>query len=140
MKHLTVSAGILINNNQILCTQRGESKYEYISKKFEFPGGKVESDESTKQAVIREVQEELNIVLYPCRVKEYISVNHNYPDFSITMHTFLCPVKSREMKKTEHLECIWLNKEELNNLDWAPADIPIVEKIMSEKSLSNDIV
>lgn len=135
MKHLIVTAAILINENQILCTQRGESKHVYISRKFEFPGGKVEDGESNKAAIVREIQEELKFQLDPINVIEYMTVEHTYPDFAITMHSFLCPVDSRDIVQTEHIDSIWLNQSELDKLDWAPADIPIVKKLMNEVSL-----
>ena len=127
MKTVEVVAAIVINNNQILCTQRGESKLEYISKKWEFPGGKVEPSESQEEALIREMQEELKLSI--SIKKHFLTVNHSYPDFKIVMHSFLCHTDVRDLTLTEHLEAKWLDKSELNLLDWAEADIPIVQKL-----------
>ena len=125
MKHYNISAAIIIVEKQILCLQRGESKYDYISKKYEFPGGKIEAGESPENAVIREINEELNLDIHD--LSFFTSVDHEYPDFKITMHAFLCKAQDFEkIKLSEHLEYQLLDKTELLNLDWAAADVPIV--------------
>ena len=65
MKQVTVVAAIIIQDEQILCVQRGESKLPYISKKYEFPGGKVEAGETLSETVIREIREELDMDIIP---------------------------------------------------------------------------
>ena len=71
-------------DGQILCVQRGENKYDYISCKWEFPGGKIESDETEEQALIREIQAELQVKI---RLGEkLVIVNHEYPDFTLCRH------------------------------------------------------
>ena len=130
MKHYNVVAAIIIYNNKILCMQRGNSKYDYISKKYEFPGGKVENGESETNAIIREIKEELIIDI---SVEEkYITVDHAYPDFNITMHCYICNTNNISLTLTEHIDYKWLNKTELKTLDWAAADIPIIEKLLNE--------
>ncbi|MDG1731641.1 MAG: (deoxy)nucleoside triphosphate pyrophosphohydrolase [Thalassotalea sp.] len=129
MKTVEVVAAIIKNNNQILCTQRGESKLAYISKKWEFPGGKVEKNESLKAALQREIMEELH--MHVDVMEHVITVNHEYPDFKIIMHSFFCTTNTRNLTLTEHLEAKWLNLEELPSLDWAAADIPIVDKLIN---------
>jgi 8-oxo-dGTP diphosphatase len=124
MKEIRVSAAVIIHNKKILCVQRGENKLKYISNKFEFPGGKIEPGESPSKTVIREIKEELNMVI--SAQKELIVVEHTYPDFHITMHTYLCSCCDDKVFLNEHISYKWLNKEELNTLDWAEADIPIV--------------
>ena len=62
----------------------------------------------------------------------FMTVNCPYPDFEITMHAYLCKVKSQEFVRKEHIDHKWLRKEELNTLDWAPADQPIVAKLMEK--------
>ncbi len=131
MKHYNISAAIIIVEKQILCLQRGESKYGYISKKYEFPGGKIEEGESPENAVIREINEELNLDIYD--LSYFLTVDHEYPDFKITMHAFLCKPKNfEEIKLNEHLTYQLLDKIDLLNLDWAAADVPFVEKIINE--------
>jgi len=128
MKSIEVEAGIIIFKNKILCVQRGESKLHYISKKYEFPGGKIEIGETKTEAVKREIFEELKLSIY---VKEvFITVTHQYPDFFLTMHSLICRCDSPTITLTEHINYKWLKKEELANLDWAEADIPIMKKLM----------
>lgn len=127
MKTVEVVAGIVVNAGQILCTQRGKSKLSYISKKYEFPGGKVEPNESNEVALTRELQEELLMVVEV--INHYITVNHQYPDFKIILHAYICHTNSRQLTLTEHLNAKWLNVKQLDSLDWAAADIPVVEKL-----------
>lgn len=127
MKTIEVVAAIVMNDNKFLCTQRGLSKLGYISKKYEFPGGKVELNESRENALKREMQEELHMDVVI--VKHYLTVEHTYPDFKIIMHSYLCKSKTRDLVLTEHLEALWLSADELESLDWAAADIPIVDKL-----------
>jgi 8-oxo-dGTP diphosphatase len=131
MKKVEVVAAILCFEDKILCVQRQESKLPYISKKFEFPGGKIETGESNREALKRELIEELNIT--PQIEDLYLSVNHLYPDFEITMHSFICIVESKEIILNEHISSQWLTRKELSKLDWAAADIPIVTKLMSHE-------
>jgi 8-oxo-dGTP diphosphatase len=128
MKKIEVVAAIIIHNEFILCTQRNESKLKYISNKFEFPGGKIEDGETKREALKRELIEELNIE--PIIKDLYLSVVHQYPDFELTMHSFICAASSKNITRNEHISHQWLKKEALNTLDWAAADIPIVKKLM----------
>ena len=129
MKRIEVVAGIIYCKNQILCVQRPQNKLHYISEKFEFPGGKIEEGETQKEALHREILEELNI---STKIKSlFMTVVHEYPDFELTMHTFICEVEKKELTLVEHIDQKWLTTEELKTLDWAAADIPIVNKLMS---------
>jgi len=129
MKHIEVVAAVILNNNQYLCVQRNSSKYDYISYKYEFPGGKVEKNETNEEALIREIKEELNLEI---QIEKYIiTVDHTYPDFKISMHTYLCDSNNREITLNEHINQKWLRKEDLRNLDWAEADVPIVNYLIN---------
>jgi 8-oxo-dGTP diphosphatase len=129
MKKIEVVAGIIFFQNEILCVQRPKSKYPYISEKFEFPGGKIEIGETKEQALKRELFEELNI---STNIKSlYLTVVHEYPDFELTMHSFICEVETKELTLHEHISLEWLTVNELGKLDWAGADIPIVSKLVS---------
>jgi 8-oxo-dGTP diphosphatase len=130
MKKVEVVAAIIIYENEILCVQRAESKLDYISKKFEFPGGKIESGESKQDALKRELIEELNINPHISHL--YLTVIHQYPDFELTMHSFICNTTSKEIVLTEHISSKWLKRSELINLDWAAADMPIVQKLIQD--------
>ncbi len=130
MKSIEVVAAIIIHENKILCVQRGESKFYYISKKYEFPGGKMEQDETKESAIKREILEELHMVI---DVKaEFLTVHHQYPDFTLIMHSFICSCSQTDLTLTEHINYKWLKKDELLSLDWAAADIPIMEKLMNQ--------
>ena len=129
MKKIEVVAGIIYCKNQILCVQRPKNKLHYISEKFEFPGGKIEEGETKKEALHRELLEELNI---STKIKSlFMTVVHEYPDFELTMHTFICEVETKELTLVEHIDQKWLTLKELKTLDWAAADIPIVNKLIS---------
>ncbi len=127
MKHIEVVAAIIQHKGKTLCVQRAESKYDYISKKFEFPGGKVEEGESNEAAIIREIKEELELDIQISA--PYLSVFHEYPDFAITMHGFLCNAENDQLILNEHIDFKWLSISELDQLDWAAADIPFVNKL-----------
>lgn len=130
MKTIQVVAAIIIKDNKILCTQRNVNKLSYISCKFEFPGGKVEAGESEEEALTREIQEELDMEIQP--FEKYITVDHTYPDFRIIMHCYKCLTTSKSLNLKEHLSYQWLTAPELEKLDWAAADISIVNKLVEE--------
>jgi 8-oxo-dGTP diphosphatase len=129
MKHYSVVAAIIKSGLYFLCVQRDKGKYDYISYKYEFPGGKVEPGETNEEALKREIREELDLQLYD--LQEYIVIDHAYPDFSLTMHCYSASCDNAKPMLKEHIDYKWLTKEELNQLDWAAADIPAVEKIQA---------
>ena len=128
MKHIEVVAAIIVNDNKILCVQRGESKLDYISRKYEFPGGKMEIGEKREETIKREISEELKMLIVV--EEDFLTVTHHYPDFIITMHSFICRCNDAKVTLTEHIDFKWLDKSELESLDWAAADVPIVQKLM----------
>jgi len=129
MKHLNVVAAIIIHNGQILCMQRGQAKQDYISYKYEFPGGKIEVGETRTEALIRELKEEMNIEVKIGEEDYFMTVNHSYPDFELTMHSYICHVDRKEFIRKEHIDHQWVTPQELKTLEWAPADYPIVERL-----------
>jgi 8-oxo-dGTP diphosphatase len=125
MKRIEVVAAVIQHQNKILAVQRGPAKYAYISEKWEFPGGKMEAEETEEQTIIREIREELDMQI---EVKaKLLTVEHSYPDFHLTMHAYLCETEQSEPTLTEHIDFKWLSLAELEVLDWAGADVPIVE-------------
>ena len=129
MKKIEVVAGVIFWKDQVLCVQRAKNKLIYISEKFEFPGGKMEEGETKEAALHRELLEELSLSV---RIKSFfMTVVHTYPDFELTMHAYLCEVGNRFVKLNEHIDSKWLLVDQLSTLDWAAADIPIVEKLLS---------
>jgi len=129
LKTIKVVAAIIYFEDKILCTQRGPSKYDYIHHKYEFPGGKVEPGETNEEAIIREIKEELGMDIK--NPTFFTQVNHDYPDFRIIMDAYKCNVSSKSLKLKEHIDFKWLNESELNELDWAAADIPILKSIQN---------
>ena len=127
MKKIAVVAAVIKHEDKILCVQRAPSKYDYISLKYEFPGGKVEQGETPEQAIIREIQEELHMEIVVN--SHLITVDYDYPDFSISLNTFLCHSKNKELQLLEHVDYQWLAINELTTLDWAAADLPIVDEL-----------
>lgn len=129
MKTVEVVAGIILDERgRIFCVQRGESSKLYISKKWEFPGGKLEAGETRDEALIRELKEELRIDVDPYEF--VLTVDHTYPDFRLIMHSFKCRIlNDMEPELTEHLQSKWLSSSDLDVLDWAAADVPIVEAL-----------
>ena len=126
MEKTKVVCGFVKHNNKILITQRGD---ERNYGKWEFPGGKIETGETREEALVRELQEELNITVGSL---EYLTtVDHKYPDFRLIMHGYTCRiVDSSSPVLTEHLDSRWLFSNELKDLDWAAADIPIVDLLV----------
>lgn len=124
---IEVVAAVIRHEGKYLCMQRGKSRYAYVSEKFEFPGGKVEAGEAQLEALKREISEELEIEIQA--EKHLVSVTHHYPDFSIVLHAWLCQSFSKEIQLKEHISMQWLLPNELHNLDWAAADLPVVEAL-----------
>lgn len=131
MKTIEVVAAIIIDEGKILCVQRNLNKFEYISKKFEFPGGKIEFGETKEETIKREIKEELEMTVQI--QEEYLTVEHEYPDFRLIMHSFICTCNDISLTLKEHIDYKWLYKNEIANLDWAAADIPIVEELIKSK-------
>lgn len=129
MKTIEVVAAIIQHDGKFFCAQRNSNKKEYLAYKYEFPGGKVEEGETKESALVREIQEELS---WDISIDQFfMTVDHTYPDFKLIMHGFLCLPKTLDFNLNEHISYHWLTKSELNTLDWAAADIPIVDKIMT---------
>jgi 8-oxo-dGTP diphosphatase len=131
MKSFDVVAAIIIYNQKILCVQRGKGNHSYLAYKYEFPGGKVEQGETEQQAIIREIKEELDLEISV--QKKFLSVQHSYPDITITLHSFLCKCDNPTITLTEHLNYKWLSKDDLKRLEWAEADEPVVRKLVESE-------
>lgn len=127
-KHIEVVAAVIKKDNKFFCAQRKDSGE--LAKKWEFPGGKVEIGEKLEDALARELREELKINI---SIEEFVTtVKHEYNSFVLTMHAFLCSMQEDTIVLTEHLDSKWLKLEELDILDWAAADIPIIKKLKEE--------
>lgn len=121
MKEIKVVAAIIQKENKILATKRGYG--EFINM-WEFPGGKIEPGETKEEALIREIKEELNIEI---NVDKFaIDIEYQYPNFYLFMSCFMCSIKEGSIELLEHNDGKWITKEELNTLNWLPADIDAV--------------
>jgi 8-oxo-dGTP diphosphatase len=128
-KYIEVVAAVLRNKGDFLAVQRAPSKLDYVSEKWEFPGGKVEAGETLVAAITRELDEELRITVND--PKFLLTIEYSYPDFDIIMHCFVIEAPTRELELTEHIDSRWLAKDQLWGVDWAAADIPAVEKLQA---------
>lgn len=128
-KPCAVVAAIIELGGMILCVQRGASQYPYIHGKWEFPGGKIEPGESPEAALTREIQEELHLSIAVDR--HLITVAHDYPDFHISLAAYRCTTAAGNPILTEHVAHRWLSAAdpEFLALDWAAADIPILQAL-----------
>ena len=131
MKTVEVVAAVIKKGNKILATQRG---YGEFKDGWEFPGGKPLEGETKENALKREIREELNALI---DVNDYIcTVEYDYPNFHLTMHTYFCKLLGDNLKlvyhdeeRLEHEDMKWLTKNELDSVDWLKADIQIVNKL-----------
>ena len=131
MKHVEVVCAVIRNDEgKIFCCKRGPGRA--LEGYWEFPGGKVEPNETHEETIVREKKEELKTTIEPLK---YIGVsNHEYKDlekpFSITMYAYECKLIEGELELTEHTEKKWVKVEDLKNVNFAAADLPIVELII----------
>lgn len=119
-------AVIIRDDGRVLVTQRGEQMK--LPLKMEFPGGKIEPGETAEACLIREIFEELEIDI--AIVGRLPSNDHDYPNFSIRLHPFVCRITGGDIVLKEHAAYFWLDKNELNGLDWAAADVPVVQNYL----------
>lgn len=124
-KQLNVVGGVIVRDGFVLCAQRGLTSA--LPGMWEFPGGKIEPGESPREALEREILEELH-----CRVRigaEVTTTTHEYDFGFVTLTTFYCELIDGIPELTEHAAVLWLRPAELSTLTWAPADVPAVELI-----------
>ena len=127
---IRVACAIIFHENKILATQRGPQMR--MPFKWEFPGGKVEPGETPEQCIEREIFEELRIQIEISGSLE--SVIYEYPDISIELIPFTAKMTAGSITLREHMTYQWLNIPELNSLDWAEADLKIVEQLIQFRS------
>ena len=129
MKQIEVVAAIIHDEEgRIFTTQRG---YGEMKDGWEFPGGKMEPGESPEEALKREIWEELETKIVVEKLVQ--TLEWDYPAFHLTMHCFWCHIESGSLKLKEHEAAKWLTKDQLNSVDWLPADRIVVETIKNEK-------
>lgn len=129
MKHIEVVCAIIKKDDKYFCCQRSADKS--LALKWEFPGGKIELNESKEEALIREIKEELKSNI---SIIEYIGVsNHVYSNlekpFSISMYGFLCKLEKGTLELTEHIDSKFVSIDEMFEMDFAEADIPLIHML-----------
>jgi 8-oxo-dGTP diphosphatase len=124
-----VGAVIYNEQNEILCALR--SPEMSLPNLWEFPGGKIEEGENPEETLVREIQEELG-----CTIEVYEKIEevyHEYPNVIVNLLTYKAKIVEGEPKAKEHAELKWVPLQDLNSLEWAPADIPTVEALLANK-------
>ena len=124
MKKVKVVAAIIIHDQKIFATQRG---YGEFKDGWEFPGGKIEQGETSQEALVREIKEELDTEI---EVKDFLeTVEYDYPNFHLSMDCFFCTIKSGKLVLKEHEAAKWLTVDTLDSVNWLPADRGLIEAI-----------
>ena len=128
MKRIEVVAAIIRREGEVFATQRGYGDWKDW---WEFPGGKMEPGETPEEALKREIREELSTEI---SVDEFLcTVEYDYPKFHLTMHCFLCSLQTEAMHLNEHEASRWLKKDELESVNWLPADRIVINRIISNQ-------
>ena len=124
MKRIEVVAAVIVRDDKVLATRRGYGEWQGW---WEFPGGKMEAGESPRDALRREIREELDAEIEVGRLLE--TVEWDYPSFHLTMHCFICSLVSGSMNLNEHEAAAWLTKENIGSVKWLPADEGLIGRI-----------
>lgn len=129
-KRVKVVAAIIENNHgEIFCALRSNDMS--LPNLWEFPGGKIELGETYDEALRREILEELDCYI-ETNLDVFMKTTHHYDTFTVDLVAIEAMIIAKEPKLTEHAQYVWLKKENLLSLNWAPADLPIVHKLMNE--------
>jgi 8-oxo-dGTP diphosphatase len=127
LKTIEVVAAIIQDGERYFATQRGYGDYKDW---WEFPGGKVEAGETPEEALVREIQEELDTTI---KVERFLTtVDWDYPKFHLTMHCYLCTVAEGDLTLREHEAAKWLTMEDIDSVNWLPADVLVVNALKEQ--------
>ena len=129
-KTIRVVAAVICRGDRIFATQRGYGNYKDW---WEFPGGKIEPGESPEEALVREIQEELDAEIAVDRF--LVTVEYDYPEFHLSMDCYWCSLKNEHLELLEHEAARWLALDDLRGkVKWLPADVMVVEAIETVKA------
>lgn len=130
MKSIEVVAAIIVKDRKMLITKRVGGQFDGL---WEFPGGKIEESETHEIALIREINEELEIKI---SVDKFLStIDYNYDSFHLIMHLYFCTIEEGSIKLKEHSDGKWISPDEKENISWVPADVQVLELISSSRFL-----
>ena len=127
MKTIRVVAAVIRDKDKIFATQRG---YGDFKRGWEFPGGKIEKCETPKEALKREIREELDTEI---SVGDLIyTIEYDYPTFHLSMDCFWCEIVKGNLVLKEHEAARWLDKDTIDDVDWLPADVTLIDIVRRE--------
>ena len=127
MKSIEVVAAVILRDGRVFATQRGYGDFKDM---WEFPGGKMEKGESREDALKREIREELATDI---SVDSFLgTVEYDYPKFHLILHCFLCSLIGESLSLLEHESARWLSAEQLESVDWLPADLSIIKQLKNQ--------
>lgn len=129
-KEINVVGAVVVIDNKVLSAQRGPTMS--LPGMWEFPGGKIEPGETPRDALVREMKEELLCTVEIC--EEVASTRHEYDFGFVTLTTFYSKLVEGQPQLTEHSDIRWIEATELDSVEWAPADIPAVQKVIADYS------
>jgi 8-oxo-dGTP diphosphatase len=126
MSLIEVGAAVILKKDKVLLTQRNLNKH--MGGKWEFPGGKIENDETNEEGLAREIKEELGVLI---KIEEKLCMTtHRYPEYLVRLHTYISTLVSTEFVISEHEGIAWVTKDEILSYDLVPADIKIAKKLI----------
>lgn len=120
MKTVRVAAAVIRDGGRVFATQRAGGGWE-------FPGGKIEPGEGTRQALIREIREELDLAI--AVGEQLAAVEYDYPAFHLSMQCFWCRIAEGTPVLKEHADARWLGAEDLDSVAWLPADRTLIGQV-----------
>lgn len=126
MKTINVVAAMIIKECKILATQRGYGDFKGM---WEFPGGKIEEGETSEEALIREIKEELDVIVKVGHLVK--TVEYDYPTFHLMMECFVCEIEEGEIELKEHQSAKWLTKDTIDSVEWLAADVELIAELKS---------
>ncbi len=126
-RQIEVVAAVIFDGIKVLVTKRGSGD---MAGKWEFPGGKIEAGETHQQALKREIMEELGIIISTDSF--LLTIEHDYPQFHLVMYCYKCTILFGAPRLLTHSAAKWISSQELDDIDWLPADIQVVDYLKKQ--------